>query len=143
MTARGPAVLLAALGVACLPPPGSTTDRDDGDVSADRFETRPCEGATAIPPAVDELLTQLASPVRDHCEHHRLGGAPVLFVRTMNSVAHDDRGDPLPACRWEVFRVAPGPVRHLGTLSTCRFRVAGRCAVALADTTRAPPVCAE
>lgn len=143
MTPRWPAVLLLSALGACLPPPGATTDHDDGEVSADRFETRPCEAATAISPAVDALLDQLASPVRDHCELHRLGGAPVLFVRTMNSVAHDDRGDPLPACRWEAFRTAPGPARHLGTLATCRFRVAGRCAVALDDTTRAPPVCAE
>jgi hypothetical protein len=137
--------LVVALGLtACLPLERRTLVEERA-ASATPWEIRPCEGATAIPPAVDELLTRLESPVRDHCEQHRLGdGATALFVRTMNTVAHDDQGSPLPTCHWEIFRVAPEPVRHLGSLSVCRFRVDGSCIVALDDgAPTTPRTCLE
>lgn len=129
MTTR--AVLVAALGVIGCGAPAAPVTAHADEVSAEPTETRPCIGPAAIPPEVDDLLTRLASPMRDHCEVHALGAARALFVRTMNTVAHDDRGDPLPACAWEVFAVAPRPVRHLGSLAACRFRVTDGCAVAL------------
>jgi hypothetical protein len=57
----------------------------------------------------------------------------------MNTVAHDDQGSPIPTCHWEIFRVAPAPVRHLGSLSVCRFRVDGSCIVALDDSAPTTP----
>jgi hypothetical protein len=91
---------------------------------------------------VDELLSQLESPVRDHCERHQFGGGvPALFVRTMNTVAHNEQGDPISTCHWEVFRMAPEPVRHLGSLSVCRFRIDGGCVVGLDDARATTHTC--
>lgn len=136
-----------ALGlIACLPAErGGAGGAEAPAVSAAPSETHPCAGATAIPPAVDAQRTLLESPVRDHCEVHRLGGGtPALFVRTMNTVAHDDQGAGIPTCQWEVFYVAPATVRHLGTLSVCRFRVDGGCVVGMGEGARAAPrVCFE
>lgn len=95
---------------ACATAPPATT--------APPWQRHACDGL--IPPEVDAMLTELAAPTRDHCEQHRVGGATELFVRTMTTVAHDDAGDPRPACRWEVFRVAPRPVVHLRTASDCQ-----------------------
>lgn len=135
---------IVALGLIACRSLGGSDSVDDRPLSASPGDTHPCEGETAIPAAVDEMLTRLASPVRDHCEEHRVAGAPALFVRTMNTVAHDDRGDPIPTCHWEVFRTAPEPVRHLGSVSACRFRVDGGCVVSLDDSARAaPPLCVE
>jgi hypothetical protein len=77
----------------------------------------------------DRILTERESDTREHCELHALGadGARRLFVRTMNTVAHDDEGNRLPACIWEVFAVPPRPVRHLGTLNVCEFAIWSGC----------------
>ncbi|HEY4241123.1 MAG TPA: hypothetical protein VGM88_14975 [Kofleriaceae bacterium] len=88
--------------------------------SAHPWEASRCDGFS---PAVDAELTRLESPVRDHCERH--GG--VLYVRTMNTTAHDDAGAPLPACRWEVFA---GSGVHVATLESCELTFAGRCVTA-------------
>jgi hypothetical protein len=115
------------------PPPLAPQAADAGapqERSATRFEARPCTGETAIPPEVDRILTELESDTRrEHCELHVLGPdqARRLFVRTMNTVAHDDEGDPLPACIWEVFAIPPQAVRHLGTLSVCEFAIEKGC----------------
>lgn len=134
MTARAALVAahcaLGAAGCGAAGGPAAPAVPPDA-VSASPSEVRPCAGATAIPPEVDQQLTRLASPMRDHCELHALGRARALFVRTMDTVAHDDRGDPIATCQWEVFSIAPGDVRHLGSLSACRFRVADGCAIAL------------
>jgi len=94
-------------------------------VSATRFQARPCEGETAIPADAARILDELESPTREHCELHALspGGPRLLFVRTMNTVAHDDAGEPIPTCLWEVFAIPPRPVEHLGTLTSCQFAI--------------------
>lgn len=86
--------------------------------SAEPWEPSRCDG---IPPAIDAQLSQLDAPVRDHCERH--GGR--LFVRTMNTVAHDDNGSAMPACRWEAFDLASS--KHLATFDTCELVFDGRC----------------
>jgi hypothetical protein len=63
--------------------------------------------------------------------------APALFVRTLNTVAHDEAGAPIPTCQWEVFQTEPAPARHLGSLSVCRFRVDAGCVIGLDDDTAA------
>lgn len=93
-------------------------------MTAPPWERRACDGL--ISPEVDAMLTKLAAPTRDHCEQHEVGAATELFVRTMTTVAHDDAGDPLPACQWEVFRVAPPPVVHLRSAFDCQLRIPGR-----------------
>lgn len=105
------------------------------EVSATPNEITPCVGETAIPPAIDTMLTSLESPERGHCERHRLTAkdAPLLFVRTMNTVAHDDEGNGSPACTWEVFRVHPPA--HVGTLSWCTLRFENGCIVSMDDPT--------
>lgn len=114
-------------------------------VSATRFQTQPCQGETAIPPDADRILSELESPTREHCERHALtpGGAQSLFVRTMNTVAHDDAGDPIPTCLWEVFAIPPQSVAHLGTLSMCQFAIDKECIYDLDQTAQAstPSVC--
>jgi hypothetical protein len=109
-------------------------------VSATRFQARPCAGETAIPPDAERILEKLESPTREHCELHALapGGPPILFVRTMNTVAHDDAGNRIPTCSWEVFAVPPQPVTHLGSLSMCEFAVENGCIYDL-DQTPEPP----
>jgi len=94
------------------------------ELSASPDETRPCEGATAIPPEAEKILEHLESPETSHCELHSPspGAPPLLFVRTMNTVAHDDEGNRLPACTWEVFRTSGGAVTHVATLSACSLR---------------------
>jgi hypothetical protein len=86
--------------------------------SAEPWEPSKCDD---IPPAIDAQLSQLDAPVRDHCERH--GGR--LYVRTMNTVAHDDNGSALPACRWEAFDL--GSSKHLATFDTCELVFEGRC----------------
>jgi hypothetical protein len=116
-------------------------------VSATRFQTQPCEGDTAIPADADRILTELESPTREHCELHALtpGGPRLLFIRTMNTVAHDDAGDPIPTCLWEVFAVPPQPVAHFGTLSLCQFAIEEGCIYDLDKTLKlsAPTLCID
>ena len=92
--------------------------------SAEPWEPSRCD---AIPPAIDAQLSQLEAPVRDHCERH--DGR--LFVRTMNTVAHDDNGSAMPACRWEAFDLPSG--KHLATFEACELVFAGRCVSAGSD----------
>jgi hypothetical protein len=89
--------------------------------SAEPWQPSRCDG---IPPAIDDQLTQLESPVRDHCERH----AGHLFVRTMNTTAHDDNGSALAACRWEAFDLASS--KHLATFDACELVFDGSCVVA-------------
>lgn len=124
--------------------PGAASGRV---VSATRFQTRPCAGETAIPPEADRILGELGSPTREHCELHALrpGGARLLFVRTMNTVAHDDAGEPIPTCLWEVFAVPPQPVEHLGTLPMCQLAIHDGCIHDADQTPQAatPSVCID
>lgn len=105
-------------------------------VSATRFQARPCEGETALPADAEAILAKLESPTREHCELHVLtpGGSPVLFVRTMNTVAHDDAGNRIPTCSWEVLALPPQPVEHLGSLSMCELAVKDGCIYDLDQT---------
>lgn len=145
-TARTPEPAVATPEVQPQAPstPGASPGRV---VSATRFETRPCQGETAIPPDVDRILSELESPTREHCELHALppGGPQLLFVRTMNTVAHDDAGDPIPTCSWEVFAVPPRSVAHLATLSMCQFAIDEGCIYDLDQTSQAstPSVCID
>jgi hypothetical protein len=113
--------------------------------SVTRFQLRPCEGETAIPDDAERVLTERGSATREHCELHALGpdGARRLFVRTMNTIAHDDEGNRLPACIWEVFAVAPQPVSYLGALYVCEFAVKDGCIYDLDQTPEpsAPTAC--
>jgi hypothetical protein len=124
------AALLVAAGCRTAAPP---------ELSSPPEVTAACAGATAIPLAVDAILNRLSAPTRDHCERHLLGGRAALFVRTMNTVAHDEAGGRVPACRWEVFRVPPEPVAHVGSLLSCRLRVDGRCIFGLDPGDAAAP----
>lgn len=109
----------------------ATADSAGAEISAPPDETRACEGPTAIPPEIDEMLSAEGAPERDHCELHRLvpGEPPLLFVRTMNTVAHDDEGRPLPACSWRVFHLQPSA--SAGSLHDCRFRIEKGCVTSL------------
>lgn len=89
--------------------------------TAPPWQRHACDGM--IPPAVDAMLVELAAPTRDHCEQHARGGTTELYVRTMNTVAHDDAGTPIPTCQWEVFRLAPLPAAHLRTTGDCQLRL--------------------
>jgi hypothetical protein len=112
------------------------------EVSASPQETRPCDGPTAITPEVDRILSTLESPERSHCEVHAPGpGEPaLLFVRTMNTVAHDDDGRKSPACTWEVFRTAGANAAHVTTLSSCMLRFEARCIRSLDDGSSDEPI---
>lgn len=116
-------------------------------VSATRFQTQPCQGETAIPPDADRILSELESPTREHCELHAMtaAGPQLLFVRTMNTVAHDDAGDPIPTCLWEAFAIPPQSIAHLGTLSMCQFAIDKGCIYDLDQTPPAstPSVCID
>jgi hypothetical protein len=63
----------------------------------------------------------------------------------MNTVAHDDAGDPIPTCLWEVFAVPPQSVAHLATLSMCQFAIEKGCIYDLDQTpqTSPPSVCID
>ena len=103
---------------------------------------QPVGAEVALTNAALTVAQRAEVTARVHCERHQLGGgAPALFVRTMNTVAHDEQGDPIPTCHWEVFRLAPEPVRHLGSLSVCRFRVDGGCVVGLDDARATTHTC--
>jgi hypothetical protein len=137
-------LLLAAAG-ACGSRPSPRTPASPVELSAPSYETRPCEGPTAIPPEVDAALTKLESPERSHCELHRLfpGAPPLLFVRTMNTVGHDDEGRALPACQWEVFRSSGTIMVHAATLDGCSLRFENGCVLSLDEgrSPRAPEMC--
>lgn len=131
-------------------PPQAPQGADAGlprERSATRFEALPCAGETAIPAEADRILTERESDTREHCELHAFGsdGTRHLFIRTMNTVAHDDEGDRLPACIWEVFAVPPQPVRHLGTLYACEFAIQNGCIYDLDQTPESagPSLCVD
>jgi hypothetical protein len=101
------------------------------ETTADRFNRGACSGATALSLEVQSELIRLSSPDLDSCERHRLADEPApLFVRTKNTLAHDDAGNPSPACTWEIFRT-DGIVTHLGTLSACELRIEDACIYSL------------
>jgi hypothetical protein len=61
----------------------------------------------------------------------------------MNTFAHDDEGNRLPTCIWEVFTIPPQPVEHVGSLYVCEFAVQNGCIHGLDATLEpsAPTAC--